>query len=77
MNKQISELNNKNIEYKTKLNKIMNENNDLKNKMTFNDQSLNEQIVELQNSKENELSKQKQILYNKIKSLTNLLKDMK
>ena len=43
--------------------------------MTYNDQSMSEQISELQNSKETELLKQKQILYNKIKSLTNLLEE--
>jgi hypothetical protein len=75
MSKILTETNNKNIEYKTKLNKTLKENNDLKNKMSFNDQSMSEQIVELQNSKENELSKQKKILYEKIKSLTNLLEE--
>ena len=75
MSKKLSETNNQNIEYKAKFNKLMNENNDLKNKLTYNDQSMTEQITELQNSKENELSKQKKILYDKIKSLTNLLEE--
>ena len=75
MSKKLLETNNKNNEYKTKMNKILNENKDLKNKMTFNDQSMSEQLTELQNSKENELSRQKQMLYEKIKSLTNLLEE--
>jgi hypothetical protein len=75
MSKKLSETNNKNIEYKAKLNKVLNENNDLKSKMSFNDRSMSEQIIELKNSKENELSKQKKILYDKIKSLTNLLEE--
>jgi hypothetical protein len=75
MSKKLLETSNKNNEYKTKMNKILNENKDLKNKMTFNDQSMSEQLTELQNSKETELSRQKQMLYEKIKSLTNLLEE--
>ena len=51
------------------------ENAELKARMTYNDQSMTEQITELQNSKENELSQQKKVLYEKIKSLTNLLEE--
>jgi len=75
MSKKLLETSNKNNEYKTKMNKISNENKDLKNKMAFNDQSMSEQLTELQNSKETELSRQKQMLYEKIKSLTNLLEE--
>jgi hypothetical protein len=75
MSKKLLETSNKNNEYKTKMNKVLNENKDLKNKMTFNDQSMSEQLTELQNSKETELSRQKQMLYEKIKSLTNLLEE--
>ena len=73
--KKLTDITGKNTEYKTRYNQIAKENAELKTKMTYNDQSMSEQITELQNSKQSELSKQKQVLYEKIKSLTNLLEE--
>ena len=73
--KKLNDTTSKNSEYKTRFNQMSKENAELKALMTYNDQSMTEQINELQNSKENELSQQKKVLYEKIKSLTNLLEE--
>ena len=74
-NRKLSAISNKNNEYKTEMDKINGENIELKNKITINDQSMNEQLVGLKNDKENELNNQKQFFISKIKSLNLLLEE--
>ena len=56
LDKKINDLSTKNLEYKKRYSQIVKENTQLKTLLTYNDQSMTEQIIELQNNKQTELS---------------------
>ena len=56
LNKKLNDASNKNSEYKIRYNQLSKENAELKTHISFNEQSMNEQLTELQNSKQTELS---------------------
>ena len=70
---EISELKNNNDKMKERLAQLTEENNIIQNKNTLLEQNINEQLNYIESSKESEMKMQKNILYDKIKALSQLL----
>ena len=70
---EISELKNNNDKMKERLTQLTEENNIIQNKNTLLEQNINEQLNYIESSKDSEMKMQKNILYDKIKALSQLL----
>ena len=70
---EVVELKNKNDKMKENMTQLIEENNDIKNQNSLLEQSTNEKLNHIESTKDTELKQQKDILYDKIKSLTQLL----
>ena len=70
---EISELKNNNDKMKERLTQLTEENNIIQSKNTLLEQNINEQLNYIESSKDSEMKMQKNILYDKIKALSQLL----
>ena len=73
INKQLNELNREKKNYKEKINDLEYENFFMKDKVKHYEENVQKEINNFKNKKENEYKETKEVLFNKIKTLNNIL----
>jgi predicted nucleic acid-binding Zn-ribbon protein len=73
INKQLSDVNRENKMCKDKINDLQNENFLMKDKIQNYEENVQKEINNFKNRKENEYNETKEVLFNKIKTLNNIL----
>ncbi len=75
LNNEIKNLEKENKGFKIELNKTIKDNKNLKNELYNNNKDIKEKINIIKNTNENEFTKQKKLMYDKIHKLNNLLEE--
>ena len=73
LNKQLTEMNRENKNCKNKINDLENENFFMKDKIKNYEETIQKEIINYKNRKDNEYNETKEVLFNKIKTLNNIL----
>ena len=73
LNKQLSDMNRENKNYKSKISDLENENFLIKDKIKNYEDTIQKEISKYKNRKDNEYNETKEVLFNKIKTLNNIL----